>query len=200
MDPQVIAASFSLLFVMEMGDKTQLAVLSLTARTGKPMAVFAGATLGLAAITLLGVTLGAVAVTLVPGKWVSNGAAIAFVIIGLLMLWAVLRGKDQDDENEGDLIGTLVPRGTMGIAAGTSGLLFVAELGDKSQLAVVGLTGQSGDGLAVFTGAIGALTLVTLLGALAGNAITRVIPLRWLSIGAGVMFVVIGVLTLAGTF
>ena len=197
MDFQVAGAAFSLLFVMEMGDKTQLAVLSLSARTGRPWAVFLGAAVALAAVTLLGVTVGTVALTLLPGEWIARAAALAFIVIGLFILWAALRQQPVEDAEE-QLDRMTGRRSGLSIAAGTSGLLFVAELGDKSQLAVIGLTAQTGNAMAVLAGAVTALTLVTLSGALLGKVITRVVPVRWLSVGAGVMFVFIGVLTLVG--
>ena len=150
------------------GDKTQITVLSLTARTGKPLAVFTGALLGLAAVTVLGVTVGALAVTFIPGEWVSRAAAVGFIIIGLFILWSSWKGGGKEEA------ATETPgaRSSLGIAAGTSGLLFVAELGDKSQLAVIGLTAQFEDPVSVFAGAIAGLALVTLSGALLGQAIT----------------------------
>ncbi|MDD5656084.1 MAG: TMEM165/GDT1 family protein, partial [Elusimicrobia bacterium] len=60
--------SFLALFVAEFGDKTQLAVITLTASTGKPWAVFLGASLALAVGTALGVVFGHVALKIVPGE------------------------------------------------------------------------------------------------------------------------------------
>lgn len=76
----------------------------------------------------------------------------------------------------------------------TLGALFVAELGDKTQLAVITLAAKHRQPLAVFLGASVALVLVTAIGAIGGEAITRVIPadlLRRIAAGA---FVVMGIL------
>ncbi|MEX2598212.1 MAG: TMEM165/GDT1 family protein [Dehalococcoidia bacterium] len=199
MDLQASFAAFSLLFVMEMGDKTQLAVLSLTAKTGRPMPVFFGALLGLAAVTLIGVTLGTAIVAFVPGDWVGWAAAIGFIVMGAVILLTALRNGGQGDGEE-EIEHAPKSRSALGIAAGTSVLLFVAELGDKSQLAVIGLTAQLQSPAAVFIGGVTALTLVTLAGVVLGKMVTRVVPVRWLSIGSGIMFIVIGALTLAGIF
>ncbi|MBI2885619.1 MAG: TMEM165/GDT1 family protein [Chloroflexi bacterium] len=76
----------------------------------------------------------------------------------------------------------------------TFGLLFVAELGDKTQLTVISLVAQNQNPLPVFLGAVGGLALVTLLGVVFGQAITAVIPMNLLHKGAALAFVVIGVL------
>ena len=72
--------------------------------------------------------------------------------------------------------------------------LFVAELGDKTQLAVITLAAKHRDPLSVFIGAGVALLLVTALGAAGGELITRVIPAELLRRVAAVAFVVMGVL------
>jgi Ca2+/H+ antiporter, TMEM165/GDT1 family len=198
MDLQTLGTAFGLVFLMEFGDKTQLAVLSLTARTGRPNAVFAGAALGLAAVTLIGVTLGTVAATFVPGEWLTLAAAVVFLSIGLFVLASGLRdGRETQAQQP-----LSIPRSrrALGVAAGTFALLFVAEMGDKTQLAVVGLAAQTGAPWPVFLGAVAALTLGTLLAVWVGRAVIRVVPLRWVTIGAGVIFVALGALMLAGAF
>lgn len=86
MDWRLLVTTFGLVFVAELGDKTQLAVITMTARTGKPITVLVGAVVALALVTLLGVALGGVITRFVPIEWVSRGAAVAFIIIGALML------------------------------------------------------------------------------------------------------------------
>jgi putative Ca2+/H+ antiporter (TMEM165/GDT1 family) len=60
------------------------------------------------------------------------------------------------------------------------------------------MTAKTGSPLSVFLGASLALALVTLLGVLAGKAVTRIVPLHWVSRGAALLFIVIGLVTLAG--
>lgn len=76
------------------------------------------------------------------------------------------------------------------------GLLFLAELGDKTQLAVFTLVAQHKDPWSVFIGASVALILVTLLGAFFGQVVTRYVPTVYLQVGAGLLFFGIGVLVL----
>lgn len=82
------------------------------------------------------------------------------------------------------------------VAASTFGLIFLAELGDKTQLAAIAMSAESRSPLAVFLGATVALALVTLLGVAVGGTLTRVIPARYIRMGAGALFVAIGVLML----
>ncbi len=76
--------------------------------------------------------------------------------------------------------------------------IFLAELGDKTQLASMALAAKSGAPLSVFLGAISALALVTLIGVVFGAFITRIIPEFYIHTIAGAMFIVIGLLMLAG--
>jgi|TARA_B100001741_G_C16339157_1_gene498676 putative Ca2+/H+ antiporter (TMEM165/GDT1 family) len=70
--------------------------------------------------------------------------------------------------------------------------VFLAELGDKTQLATVALSGTSDRPLAVFLGSSSALVLASLLGAMAGGSIASLIPTEWLQLVAAVGFLIIG--------
>lgn len=70
--------------------------------------------------------------------------------------------------------------------------VFLAELGDKTQLATVALSGTSDRPLAVFLGSASALVLASLLGALAGGSVASVVPTELLQLIASVGFLIIG--------
>ena len=78
------------------------------------------------------------------------------------------------------------------IVASTFGLIFLAELGDKTQLAAIAMAAESKSPLPVFAGAVLALTLVTLIGVTVGGTLTRVIPAEYIRMGAGALFIVVG--------
>lgn len=86
MDLRVLLTTFGIIFLAEMGDKTQLAAMTMAAQTKKPWAVFLGASLALAAVSALGVVVGATLGNYVPLEWVKRIAAVAFIVIGVLML------------------------------------------------------------------------------------------------------------------
>lgn len=82
---RVLLSTFALLFVAELGDKTQLAVISMTAKHKMPIWVFLGATLALAAVTGLGVLGGELLTRFIPEAVLRKVAAVLFVGMGLLM-------------------------------------------------------------------------------------------------------------------
>ncbi len=80
----------------------------------------------------------------------------------------------------------------------TFGLVFLAELGDKTQLATMLIATQSKSLLSVFLGSAIALVFSAAAGVILGAALTRYIPTSYLQSGAGVAFVAIGLLLLLG--
>jgi putative Ca2+/H+ antiporter (TMEM165/GDT1 family) len=74
----------------------------------------------------------------------------------------------------------------------TFGMIFLAELGDKTQLATFSFAAQSQSKLAVFLGSAGALVVTSLMAVLFGAAIGRIIPPNIIKTGAGALFVVLG--------
>ena len=70
--------------------------------------------------------------------------------------------------------------------------VFLAELGDKTQLATVAISGTSDRPLAVFLGSSSALVIASLIGAVSGGSLSAVIPADWLQLLASIGFLVIG--------
>jgi putative Ca2+/H+ antiporter (TMEM165/GDT1 family) len=76
--------------------------------------------------------------------------------------------------------------------------VFLAELGDKTQLATLLFAAESPGGLwAVFLGAAGALILASAIGVLAGGLVAQLVNPKYLTYAAGIGFIVIGIWTLA---
>lgn len=82
----------------------------------------------------------------------------------------------------------------------TFGLVFLAELGDKTQLATLLLSSGSDSKLSVFIGSAGALILCSLLAVVAGTAVSRYVPEQYIRIGAGIAFTAVGAWTLVAAF
>ena len=80
----------------------------------------------------------------------------------------------------------------------TFGTIFLAEMGDKTQLATIALTGESKKLWTVFLGAASALVITSLIGALAGGVISRYVPEAIIQKVAAVFFIVTGVLFFFG--
>jgi Ca2+/H+ antiporter, TMEM165/GDT1 family len=86
MDWKIFWTAFATLFIAELGDKTQLAVITMTANSSKIWSVFLGASLALVCVTLIGVMFGGVISQYVPTEWLQRIVAASFIIIGILML------------------------------------------------------------------------------------------------------------------
>ncbi|MBN1937588.1 MAG: TMEM165/GDT1 family protein [Anaerolineae bacterium] len=82
---KAFTSTCGLLFVAELGDKTQLAVLSMASKSAAPWAVFAGGALALISVTALGVVGGQGLCKLVPERILLIVSAAAFILMGILM-------------------------------------------------------------------------------------------------------------------
>jgi putative Ca2+/H+ antiporter (TMEM165/GDT1 family) len=86
MDWKLIATTFGVIFLAELGDKTQIAAMTMAASSQRPLSVFIGASLALAAVSAVGVAVGAGLSEVLPMAVVRKLAAAAFVLIGVGML------------------------------------------------------------------------------------------------------------------
>jgi len=190
MNWSTVLTTFGLVFVAELGDKTQLAVLAQTCKYRRPWAVFWGASLALTAVTALGAAGGQVVGRFVPALVVQAAAALGFVVMGVL----VAREAAQAEADEVVCEYSTPESNVWKPFTSTFGLLFVAEMGDKTQLAVLSLAGRQESSFSVFVGGTLALAAVTALGVVGGEELSRLVPRRtllWLSAAA---FVVMGAL------
>jgi putative Ca2+/H+ antiporter (TMEM165/GDT1 family) len=90
MDWKIFGSAFITLLLAELGDKTQLAVITMTASTESKLSVFIGASLALVVVTGLGVLIGGVLSAWIPTEWLQRIVAAAFIVIGVLMLFGKL--------------------------------------------------------------------------------------------------------------
>ncbi len=86
MDLRAFAVTFGLVFLAELGDKTQLTTMMLAARTRSPILIFAAAGLALVISSLIGVVFGEALTRLIPLRYIQIGAGISFVLIGGVLL------------------------------------------------------------------------------------------------------------------
>ncbi len=87
MDWRVILTTFGVIFLAELGDKTQLAAMTMAAQTKRPWAVLIGATVALACVSALGIFVGAALGHYLNLEWIKRAAAVLFIVIGVLMLF-----------------------------------------------------------------------------------------------------------------
>jgi putative Ca2+/H+ antiporter (TMEM165/GDT1 family) len=88
MDWKIFLTTLGTIFLAELGDKTQLAAILMTAKTGRPLPVFGGAVMALALVTLMGVLFGEGLIRIIPQNLLKKGAALFFVLIGLWMFFS----------------------------------------------------------------------------------------------------------------
>jgi len=198
MDWATLFSAFGLLFVAELGDKTQLAVITQVCKYRRPWQIFLGASLALAAVTGLGIALGQLLGALVPELLMRRLAAGAFVVIGLLILYNLVRTRDTAGDACACTTEPVKPedarRQNWLAFSSTFGLLFVAELGDKTQLAALSMATKVDSPWSVFIGATAALIAVAGLGVIFGQGLCRIIPERKLKLASSIAFIVLGTL------
>jgi len=169
----------------EMGDKTQLLAILLAARFRKPLPIVAGILVAtLANHALAGAVGSAVAKTLGPDvlRWVIGVSFIAMAV------WILVPDRADDEAAGGNT--------KLGVFAATTVAFFLAEMGDKTQIATVALAARYNDFLAVVGGSTLGMMLANVPAVFLGERIARAVPMRWVHGLSAVLFAVLGVLTL----
>lgn len=164
----------------EMGDKTQLLAIVLTARFRKPLPIIAGILLATIANHLLAAWLGASASAWLAGRWFRYAVAISFIAMGL---WTLVPDKLEEEEARPARFGAFVT---------TLISFFVVEIGDKTQIATVALGARFQEVWAVAAGTTVGMLLANAPVVLAGAALIDRIPLKPVRIAAALLFVGIG--------
>lgn len=172
------SATLGLVALAELGDKTQLVCMTLAVRH-PPLLVLSGATLAFALLNLLAVLFGATVAAWLP-EWVTATiVAILFAIFGVKALRAADEEPTEVTENSG-----------RSVLLSTFTLIFLAELGDKTQLTVAGLASAQ-PALPVWIGGTLGLAAVSALAVLAGRTVLRRLPLPLLHGISGVLFLLL---------
>ncbi|GBD12915.1 hypothetical protein HRbin24_00935 [bacterium HR24] len=86
LDWRALASAFGLIFLAELGDKTQLAVVAMTAREKAPLVIMLGALGGFALATAIAILFGLLGARYLPTEVVEKVAAVAFIVVGVLIL------------------------------------------------------------------------------------------------------------------
>ena len=171
-------AAFLTVFVAEFGDKSQLVCLTMACRY-PPLQVLAGAMTAMALVLGLAAGVGNLIADLIPHTLVAVIAGLFFIGVGILT-W--LRGdqKPEDGSGSGGFFQTL-------------GMIFLAEFGDKTQLAVLFLAASFNDPLAVFGGAMAAMFINHVFAVYLGNRFVARLKPYYIKIGSTIIFIAIGI-------
>jgi Ca2+/H+ antiporter, TMEM165/GDT1 family len=177
--------STGLVALAEMGDKTQLLSLVLAARFRKPWPIVAGILVATLANHALAGALGSWITTLLGPqllRWVLGGSFIA------MAAWMLVPDKlDEDDAPK-------APR--FGIFGTTLLAFFLAEMGDKTQVATVALAAQYQQWFAVVAGTTLGMMLANVPVVWFGERITRRVPIRTVHAVGATIFLALGVFAL----
>ncbi len=180
--------TFLLVGLAEFGDKSQLVCMTLAARH-RGLPVLAGAIAAFAILNLLAVLFGAAVAAWLPEWLVTVAVAVLFAVFGI----SALRYQDEDEDDD------VEEAPGHGIVATTFLLIFLAEFGDKTQLAVAGL-GSTGEPTAVWAGATAALAVTSALGVFAGRKLLNRLPLKWIHRISGVFFLLLALFAVTRLF
>ncbi|UCC93102.1 MAG: TMEM165/GDT1 family protein [Thermoplasmata archaeon] len=195
-----LGIAFATVALAELADKTQLVCISQACRYPAGP-VLAGSAAALIVVTAIGVAFGSFLYWLLPPDMIGIVAGALFLAFGVLMVlsWYRDRGKEPEEVCEDDPEAD--PQATVSnwsVFGSTFGLVALAELGDKTQLAVIALSGKYGSPLAVFLGASIALVAVSTAGVMAGRMIAGRVSLQVVELVAAALFIVLGVVFLLG--
>jgi putative Ca2+/H+ antiporter (TMEM165/GDT1 family) len=182
---QAFLISFGVIFVAELGDKSQLMALAFATRY-KPLPILIGITIATAVVHAMSVLFGTLIGARLPTDAITIVAGLAFLGFAA-WTW---RGDRLDDDEAAK-----VDRDNRSAIFAASGAFFLAELGDKTMLATITLAtthGWFGTWLGSTLGMVAADALAILVGAYLGTRL----PERAIRIGATVAFVVFGVVLL----
>lgn len=173
----VSASAFGLIAAAEIGDKSQLVCMTLAARYHRAVPIVAGAAAAFALLNLAAVVFGAALARWVPDYVVGATVALLFAVFGVRALMAA-----EEEEGGDDVI-----KSGHGMFLTTLLMIFAAEFGDKTQLAVAGM-GAAFPPTPVWLGATLALATTSALGVWAGRALLRRMPVHLLHRLSGVLF------------
>jgi putative Ca2+/H+ antiporter (TMEM165/GDT1 family) len=190
------AESLALVTVSELGDKTQLLAIILAARFRKPWAVFWGIVVATLANHALAVASGVYLSTLVPQKWLLNGLGVVFIAFAL---WILVPDK-LDEEPSSPRDGRQASR-----FAGdfwrpfsvTTFAFFLAEMGDKTQLATAALGARFPESsFLVLAGTTFGMIIADGLSVWFGKEIAERVSMTWMRRTAAVLMIVFGIATI----
>jgi Ca2+/H+ antiporter, TMEM165/GDT1 family len=180
------ALSFAVIFVAELGDKSQLMALTFATRF-RLWPVLIGITVATAVVHLVSVGIGYGLGAALPTGWISLVAGLAFLVFGG---WT-LRGDALTDAEKGK-----AERATGSAILAVGGAFFLAELGDKTMLATITLATQHG-WVGTWVGSTVGMVAADALAILVGRLLGRHLPEKIIKYGAAALFAMFGIWLIA---
>ncbi len=215
MDVVTLFFTYGILFLGELGDKTQLIVFNLALEYKKFYKVGIGVTIGFAILVTIGVFFGAVITQFIPIFIISIVSGIVFIVIGLLesrklkelYLERKKTASDLSNYNNNDF----KPEDANKVHSKLGKLknnpylagfiyIFIMELGDKTQILTITLSSIYAFPIEVWLGAFLALVSVAWIGILLGAFIARKVPKFYLKLISTAIFLFVGIIIIISSF
>lgn len=188
MDLSALTLSAGVVALAEMGDKTQLLSLMLAARYPKQaVAIIAGIFIATIANHACAAFLGQWLTTLMSAEILKWVLSVSFLSIGLWLLVPdhIEDGADSKVADRASRVFLL-----------TVGMFFLAEMGDKTQIATIALGARYADVVSVTIGTTLGMMLANVPAVWVGQKFTRRMPIKWVHAVAAATFISIGIATL----
>ncbi|MGN9778499.1 TMEM165/GDT1 family protein [Micromonospora sp. H33] len=176
-----LVVSFGVIFVAELGDKSQLMALTFATRF-KPLTVLIGITVATAVVHLASVAIGYGLGAALPTEWISLLAGVAFLGFGAWTLRGDTLTEEERRKAEKSSKSAIV---AVGVA------FFLAELGDKTMLATITLATQYG-WFGTWIGSTVGMVAADALAILVGRLLGRKLPEKTVKYGAAILFAICG--------
>lgn len=178
--------SFVVVALAEMGDKTQLVALTLASRYRRPWTVMLGILIATLVNHALAASIGGWMAEAVPGTWLAWTLGLGFIAFGFWTLVPDRAGTEGSQPSWGPLLTS-------------AAVFFVAEMGDKTQLATMALGARFDSTAAVTAGTTLGMLVADGLAVFAGDQLTAIVSMRtvrWIAAG---FFFAFGAVAIAGT-
>ena len=187
MTVEALLVSGAVVALGEIGDKTQLLALLLAARFRKPVPIIAGIFVATLLNHAAAGALGTWLTHAVDPTWLRYGLGTAFMAVAL---WMLVPDKVDDVDHS--------RRGHLGVFGLTVVAFFMAEMGDKTQIATVMLAARYGDLVSVTAGTTLGMMAADVPAVLFGDKVVRWVPIVWVHRLAALAFGAIGIALLLG--
>ena len=168
--------------IAEIGDKTQLLAIILATRFKKPVPIILGILVATLANHALAALAGSLASDFFGGTWFKWAIAVSFIAMAC---WALIPDKVDDDMPGG--------QGRYGVFLTTTIAFFLVEMGDKTQIATIALGARFHNVLLVAAGTTLGMMAANVPAVYFGEAVTKVVPLKYVRMGAALVFLGLGI-------
>jgi putative Ca2+/H+ antiporter (TMEM165/GDT1 family) len=181
---EAFLVSFGFVVLAELGDKTQFIALMLASRFHRPVPILAGIFVAVLINHLASAALGYFVGMRLEGPWLKWVIAASFFAVAI---WAVIPEKPENEKQS---------NGRFGVFGATVCAFFIAELGDKTEVATAALAARFGVLIPVVAGTTLAMLAANLPAVLLGGQLARWISLKTLRWGAVALSIALGIWTL----